>query len=269
MPGGDTPFVTLLTDFGADSPWVGAMKAVLWSIQPEFRIIDVGHSEAPHDIFGGAFTLYRTYKDYPPWTIHLCVVDPGVGGPRRPILAVIDDHYFVGPDNGLFSFAYQFGEVSRVIAITAEHYFRRPVSETFHGRDVFAPIAGWVSKGIDLTRFGEPVEDYVKIPVPVDRVVGESLAKGEVCAIDRFGNLITNVRLETLRLLAEQSGKRRFKVLIAGQEAPMVTGGYGQEQPLFALVNSSNLVEIACNGRSAAEALGLTARGKEVGVMGF
>lgn len=259
--------IALLTDFGYDDPWVGSVKSSLWATNPAVRIADITHSVPPHDIFAGAFTLHRAYRDFPPWSIYLCVVDPGVGSSRRPLIVVAADRYFIGPDNGIFSFIYQHTEVSRVIAITADHYFRRPVSDTFHARDVFAPVAAWMSKGIEGAKFGDPIEDFVRIPIPVDKVVGDTLVRGEVCAIDRFGDLITNIRVETLASFAEQSGKKRFKILVAGQELPLVSGGYTQERPLFALINSSGLVEIAASGKPASEALGITTRGREVGVM--
>lgn len=259
-----SPFITLLTDFGHDEPWVGSLKSVLWSIQPAAKIVDLSHAVPPHDVFAGAFALYRCYRDYPAWTVHLCVVDPGVGGPRRPILVITDDRYFIGPDNGLFSFVYQFDVVHRVLHITAEHYFRRPVSETFHGRDVFAPVAGWLSKGIDSSRFGDEIQDYVKLPVPVDRVTEGGVAEGEVCAVDRFGNLVTNIRQSTLQALRERTGERPLQVALAGRMLPLVSGGYGQEAPLFALVGSAGLLEIAARERSAAELTGVTQRGAKV-----
>lgn len=268
MAGENGPFITLLTDFGTGDPWVGSLKSVLWQMQPAAKVIDITHAVPPHDIFAGAFALYRSYRDYPSWTIHLCVVDPGVGGLQRPLLVITDDRYFIGPDNGIFSFIYQFDVVHKVIHVTADHYFRRPVSETFHGRDIFAPIAAMLSKGIDSTRFGDEVEDYVKLTVPVDRVVGDSLIKGEVCAVDRFGNCITNIRATTMEELAIKTGRHRFKVLVGGQEIPLVTGGYGQDAPLFALVGSSGLLELAANAKSAAQVLGIAGPGKEVGVMG-
>lgn len=264
-----TPFATLLTDFGREDPWVGSIKAALWAIQPDFRIVDISHEVPPHDVFAAAFTLYRCYRDYPSWTINLCVVDPGVGGGRRPIMVVTEDRYFIGPDNGVFSFLYEFDVIYKVIHITADHYFRRPLSQTFHGRDVFAPVAAWLSRGIDSSRFGEVVEDYVRIPVPVDRPSGDNLVAGEVCAVDRFGNLITNVRTSTLAALGRATGKGRFRVLVGGQEIPVVEGGYGQGVPLFALLNASGLLEIAADRRSAAEALGITSRGKEISVESF
>jgi hypothetical protein len=247
---------------------VGSLKSVLWQVQPAFRIIDLSHAVPAHDIFAGAFTLYRCYRDYPSWTIHLCVVDPGVGGARRPILVVTNDRYFIGPDNGIFSFVYANDVVEKVVHVTADHYFRRPLSETFHGRDIFAPIAGWLGKGIDSSRFGEEIDDFVRLEVPQDRIVGESLVKGEICAVDHFGNCITNIRAATLQDLGAKTNRQRFKVLVGGQEIPVVTGGYGQEAPVFALVGSSGLLEIAAKACSAAQVLGVTGRGKEVGVMG-
>ncbi|MEJ2369076.1 MAG: SAM-dependent chlorinase/fluorinase, partial [Acidobacteriota bacterium] len=265
----DAPqFVTLYTDFGWRDPWVGSMKCVLWSIDPALKIVDVTHDIPSHDIFAAAFALFRSYRDYPPRTVHVCVVDPGVGSKRRPILVAGEDHYFVGPDNGVFSFIYAHERVQKVVDISAEHYFRRPVSQTFHGRDIFAPVAGWLAKGIDSSKFGEVIDDYVRIPVPEDRVVGESLVKGEICEVDRFGNLITNIRKTTLDRFAAEAGKKKFKVLLAGQELPLVTGGYAQQEPLFALINSSGLLEIASSSKPASKALGIQGRGKEVGVMG-
>jgi hypothetical protein len=262
-----TPFITLTTDFGTADPWVASLRCALWSVHPEFKICDVTHEVPKHDIVAGAFALYRCYRDFPPRTIHLCVVDPGVGGPRRSILVVAEDHYFIGPDNGVFSYIYERDTVYRVIHITAEHYFRRPVSDTFHARDIFAPVAGQLAKGLDATKFGEVVADYVKVPVPLDSIAGDTLVKGEVCAVDRFGNLVTNIHAQTLQAFAEKSGKGSFKALIAGHEIPIVGGGYDQPRPIFALLGSYGFLEISCSQRSAAEALGVTQRGKEVGVM--
>ncbi len=262
------PIVTLTTDFGHADPWVASVKGVLWTANPDLRICDLSHEVPKHDIISGAFTLYRCFKDFPEWTINMCVVDPGVGGSRRPILVITDGYYFIGPDNGIFSYIYETETVERVYHITADHYFRKPVSGTFHARDVFAPIVGWMSKGIETASFGDLIEDYEKVSVPMDRIVGDNLLKGEICAIDHFGNLITNIRIAMLRELSQKTGKSRFKVLISGRELQILTGGYQQKVDLFALVNSSGLVEISAASKSASVALGITGRGKEVGVMG-
>ena len=262
------PMIALLTDFGRADHWVGSLKAALLGIQPDFKIIDVSHEIARHDVVGGAFALYRSYRDFPPWTVHLAIVDPGVGGPRRPIIVTTDDRWFIGPDNGIFSYIYERDYVSRVIHVTADHYFKKPVSETFHARDVFAPIAGWLTQGIDSTKFGDVIEDFTRLQVPLDRIVGDSLIKGEVCAVDRYGNLVTNIRSATIQTLAEKTGKNKFKLLISGHEMPIVQGGYNQPLQIFGVIGSSDLVEISCNQRSAADVLGITASGKEVGIMG-
>ncbi len=258
--------VTLLTDFGNEDPWVGVMKGVLSSIQPTLRIIDLTHAVPPHDVFSGAFTLYRSYADFPTGTINLCVVDPGVGGERRPLIVQTKDYLFVGPDNGLFSFLYKFDEVRKTIAVEASWYFRKPVSRTFHGRDVFAPVAAWLARGIDPSNFGREINDFAVIPVPVDSIGEDDSIEGEVCAVDRFGNLITNVRRATLDALAVKSGKQGFKVVIAGKELDLTDGGYEQDAPLFALVNSSNLVEIAADAVPASKLLGVEKRGAPVKV---
>ncbi len=269
MTAESSSLVTLLTDFGTDDPWVGSLKSVIWQISPGARIVDVTHSVPAHDVFAGAFALYRCYRDYPEGTVHLCVVDPGVGGARRPILVATAGRFFVGPDNGLFSFIYEFDTVRQVVHLTCDRYFHLPVSGTFHGRDIFAPVAAWLASGVAPSEFGPSVGDGVKLAVPVDRIAGDNLVRGEVCAVDRFGNCITNIRAATLDQFAERTGRRRFKVLVGGQEIPLApAGGYGQDAPVFALMGSSGLLELASNRRSAAQVLGLTGRGKEVGVMG-
>ncbi len=267
MAADPAPFVALYTDFGNDDPWVGELKASLWSVQPQFKILDMTHAIPAHDVTSGAFELFRGSRHLPPWTINIGVVDPGVGGPRRPIMVITENGYFIGPDNGLFSYIYLHDEVHKVLHLTSSHYFRQPVSATFHARDVFAPIAGWLSKGIDSAKLGDEIEDFVRLPVPVDKMVGESLVKGEVRVVDRFGNLVTNIRQATLDELSQKSGKTKFRALVAGHEMPFVQeGGYSQDHQLFALINSSGLVEIACFSKPASEVLGV-GKGKDVGVM--
>ena len=151
--------ITLLTDFGTADYFVGAMKGVIFSINPTARVVDITHEIPPHDIRAGAFTLHAVYKSFPPQTIHVAVVDPGVGSTRRPILVVGGDQFFVGPDNGLFGYVYEREPRCRVFHLTREEYFRRPVSQTFHGRDIFAPVAAALSRGVEPPELGDEIKD--------------------------------------------------------------------------------------------------------------
>ena len=143
----DKKLITMTTDFGLTDYFVAAMKGVIYSINPAAEIVDITHQISPHDIYAAAFTLMCCYKDFPRNTLHLVVVDPGVGSARRPIMVMTDEHNFIGPDNGVFSYIYQREHVNRVVHFTTEHYFRQPVSKTFHGRDVFAACAAYVWTG--------------------------------------------------------------------------------------------------------------------------
>ncbi|MFY9554169.1 MAG: SAM-dependent chlorinase/fluorinase, partial [Blastocatellia bacterium] len=154
--------ITITTDFGEADYFVPAMKGVIYGINPDAEVVDLTHLIPPHDIYAAAFTLMCCYRDFPRNTIHLVVVDPGVGSARRPIMVMVDGYNFVGPDNGVFSYIYQREQVNRVVHFTTEHYFRRPVSNTFHGRDVFAPCAAYVSKLVDWQKMGDEISDPVR-----------------------------------------------------------------------------------------------------------
>jgi len=247
--------IALLSDFGYKDPWVGSMKSAILTQNPEARIIDLCHDLPPHDILAAGFTLLRGYKDFPVYTVFVALVDPSVGGPRRPILVVTEDYYFIGPDNGIFSYIYAAENVRQVYHITSSHYFRQPVSQTFHGRDVFAPIAAWLASGIEPYKFGDPIEDYTKLPVPAEEIDGETI-KGAAVGADHFGNVMTNIRLSTIQEFAARLKVNRFAVSIMGREVPLVGGGYAQKLPLFALLNSANMIEIAAASSPASEVLG-------------
>jgi S-adenosyl-L-methionine hydrolase (adenosine-forming) len=259
-------FIVLLSDFGYRDPWVGLMKCSILLQNPDAPIIDLCHDLPPHDIFTAGFTLFRSYKDFPVYTVFVALVDPGVGGPRRPIIAVTEDYFFVGPDNGIFSFIYANDDVRQVFNITSSHYFRQPVSQTFHGRDIFAPVAAWLSSGIEPIKFGDPIDDYFKLPVPVDEIDGETI-KGAVVGTDHFGNIMTNVRLSTIQEFAARLKVNRFAVSVLGREIPLVGGGYAQKLPLFALLNSANLLEIASASSPASEILGIKSFPLEIRIL--
>src|ERR1044071_9422475 len=174
------PLITLTTDFGEADLFVAVMKGVIFSINPAAEIVDVTHLIPPQDIHAAGFTLMCCYKDFPRNTIHLVVVDPSVGSARRPIMVMTDGYSFSGPDNGIFSYIYQREHVNRVVHFNVEHYFRQPVSNTFHGRDVFAACAAYASKLVDWKMMGEEVTDPVRFSTPTPAVISEKLIRGAV-----------------------------------------------------------------------------------------
>ncbi|MFN3477073.1 MAG: S-adenosyl-l-methionine hydroxide adenosyltransferase family protein [Candidatus Methylomirabilales bacterium] len=256
--------ITLLTDFGLSDPFVGIMKGVILGINPEAHLIDLCHGIPSYDLIQAGFLLKTAYPYFPKGSIHVVVVDPGVGGPRRPIAAFIDGHFFVGPDNGVFSYLYAPGKVSRVVEITASHYFLHPVSATFHGRDIFAPVAAYLSKGIELRHFGRFISDYVHLEVPMPKVQGDTL-HGEVLVVDKFGNLITNIAAPDLEPFLRKGGLR---VRIGDREIQGLSAFYAEveEGELGALVGSTGCLEVFVHRGSAAELLKVE-RGTEVVIL--
>ncbi len=238
--------ITLTSDFGARDAFVASLKGVILKINPSAQMIDVSHEIAPQDVWEAAFTLKSAYNYFPKGTVHLAVVDPGVGSVRRPIIVVTESYYFVGPDNGLFTLIYQEAERVRVHHITATHYFLPNPSQTFHGRDVFAPVAAWLSKGIPSGNFGEEITDYLKLNVPSPKVSPTSI-EGHVVHIDRFGNMITNISLKSVQaLLGEEMDISSLGVTVVGREIKGLKKFYAESAPgeASALINSSGFVEI-------------------------
>jgi len=244
------PIITLTTDFGEADYFVPAMKGVILGVNPSVEVVDLTHMIPPHDIYAAAFTLMCCYRDFPNGTIHVVVVDPGVGTSRRPILVMADDYNFVGPDNGVFSYIYQQNHINRVVQFTAEHYFRQPVSNTFHGRDVFAPCAAYVSKLVDWRMMGEEVSDPVRFNTPTP-VVSEKQIKGSIIHVDRFGNLITNI---TSTELTEQRLLAGARVRVGTHNAARVLRTFSEANPneLFAYFGSAGFLEIGVAKQSAA-----------------
>ncbi len=152
---GRIPIITLLTDYGTRDHFVGSMKGVIHSINPQVNVIDISHEVAPQDIIEAAFLIRSCYTYFPPLTIHVVVVDPSVGSSRKPILVSTENHFFVAPDNGVLSLVYEIDPPTSVVEISAEHYLLPEISKTFHGRDIFAPAAAWLSKGTDISNFGD------------------------------------------------------------------------------------------------------------------
>lgn len=261
------PIVTITTDFGEQDHFVGVMKGVILKINPEAVIVDINHQVNSYDVFDGAFTLAQSYLYFPPETTHLVVVDPGVGSSRRPILARTANYSFVAPDNGVLSLIYEREERVEVRHVTAEHYFLNPVSNTFHGRDIFAPVAAWLSRGVETDKFGEVITDYAKSASPRPKWENEKLVKGVAIKVDKFGNIITNLRPEDVPQLFTENPPR-FRIVISGREVTEIYSSFAMGKPseVFAVVGSSGFLEIATNRGSAAKALNVN-RGTEVAVM--
>jgi S-adenosylmethionine hydrolase len=249
--------ITLLTDFGTVDYFVGAMKGGILSVNPAARIVDITHDIAKHDIESGAFTLMGAYRTFPAATIHVAVVDPGVGSNRRAILVSAGEQFFVGPDNGLFSYIYEREPDARVFHLTNNNYFRQSVSQTFHGRDVFAPVAGALSTGVRPEMFGDEITDYVRLPRPVPVVTSGKTIEASIIHIDRFGNCVTNLTPDHITEAMFAAGA---SVMVNGRKITSYRRFYGEESAepgeLFVIRGSAGYLEIACDRASAARLLG-------------
>ncbi len=258
--------ITLTTDFGFHDHYVGTMKGVILNINPAAEIVDICHAVQSYDVLEGALTLAQAYAYFPAGTVHLVVVDPGVGTARRPIVVDTGRYQFVAPDNGVLSLVYEREERVTVRHVTAEHYFLQPVSATFHGRDIFAPVAGWISKGIDLPKLGDEITDYVRFTLPRPKSAGDKTVKGVVLRVDKFGNLITNFTAEDLKEFSP-GGASAFRMAVGKGEVRALRDTFAAGAPgeVFAIVGSTGFVEIVTNRGSAAHALGAN-KGSEVTV---
>jgi S-adenosyl-L-methionine hydrolase (adenosine-forming) len=243
------------------------MKGVILEIVPEVEIVDISHAVQAFDVLDGALAISQSYSYFPNGTVHVVVVDPGVGSERRPIIASSDAYHFVAPDNGVLSMVYAREERMRVRHITAEHYFRQPVSSTFHGRDIFAPIAAYLAKIVDSHKFGDEIEDYVRLAAPKPKAVAENRLRAVVLKVDKFGNLITNVTPEDVPVLfGAQPGT--FKIVVGNREITNIRSAYaeGTGGEVFGILGSMGYLEIVANRAPAAQITG-AGKGSEVSIL--
>jgi len=249
------PIITLTTDYGTNDHLVGTLKGVILKINPDVTIVDITHEVAPYDLLDGALAIASAYRYFPARTIHVVIVDPGVGTERRPLLVSGETQYFVAPDNGVLSLVYEQETALLVRHATAEHYFLQPVSKTFHGRDIFAPVAGWLSKGWQSASMGEEINDYKRFALPKPKAA-EGVTQGTVLRMDHFGNLITNFRPDDMPDGALKSGT--LKMQVNGKEVKRLVETFAQGEPgePVALVGSSGFIEIAVNKGNAARVVG-------------
>ncbi len=237
--------ITLMTDFGYKDIFVGAIKGVIYGINPDAKVVDITHGITRHNVKEAALRLNEYFRYFPHGTIHVVVVDPGVGSPRRPILVECDGHYFIGPDNGVFTKVIKSSQETMMVRhITASHYFIPPRGNTFHGRDVFAPVAAWLSKGTRIDSLGDAIEDYMLIDLPEPRVEG-SQATGEVIYSDGFGNAVTNITAEDIERVRETKPGGPVRVLLKGGQTDMVEYfEQGNDRRPHGIINSSGYLEI-------------------------
>lgn len=238
--------ITLTTDFGPGE-YVAAMKGVILTINPQALIVDISHQVEPQDILGGAFVLAAATPHFPPNTIHVAVVDPGVGTGRRTLLVETPQARFLAPDNGLLGLALE-GKQCRAWELTQPRYWRQAVSATFHGRDIFAPAAAHLSLGVSPQEMGRPVTEMVKALLPPVEMSAGEVVRGQVVYVDRFGNLITNLRREHLP-------PGEVMVEVAGRTMRGLSTHYQTGAGLVAFMGSSGYLEIAAPNSSSARLL--------------
>ncbi|HUA67081.1 MAG TPA: SAM-dependent chlorinase/fluorinase [Candidatus Saccharimonadales bacterium] len=242
--------ITLTTDFGIRDWFVGTMKGVVLGINPRAAIVDLTHEIPPGDIRAGAFALMAGYRYFPKGTVHVVVVDPGVGGRRRAIAVQTANYFFVGPDNGVLSWALAREKIKAIQQLENLKHFLKTISQTFHGRDIFAPVAAHLSRGLPLKQLGRELKNYARLPWP-ELARQRNEIRGEVVYIDRFGNAITNISAELIpkkrKITCETLGKRKVRCLLTS-----FYGAVPANSPV-AVIGSSGFLEIAINLGSTAE----------------
>jgi len=243
------PILTLTTDFGLADHYVGVMKGVILGICPQAQLVDISHQAGRFAIEEGAYLIAQAYRYFPKKTVHVVVVDPGVGSARRPILMEAAGQYFVAPDNGVLARIYA-REKHKVRLISNQRYFRHPVSRTFHGRDIFAPVAAHLAAGVAPARMGKSIADYLRPPFEKPRQTGPRTWVGRILKIDRFGNVVTNFHADEFPGVEE--------LTIGRAKARRLLGSYAEAQPgeLFVIVGSAGYLEVSMNQGSAAEKMG-------------
>lgn len=248
--------ITLLTDFGLSDPYAGIMKGVIGTIDPAAVIVDLTHDIPARDVQGAAYALFPAFSYFPKGSIHVVVVDPGVGGARKILALAAGGHVFLAPDNGVLTLIFQNDAVESLFSVENVRYFRQPVSRTFHGRDIFAPVAAHLHKGLRLEKLGPPVAaaDCVLLDLPRPRTIPGREIRGAVVRVDRFGNLITNIRDSHVAETFAGSAPRFLTVTVRNRAIRGLSGTYGDApaEQLLALCGSSGWIEIAVSQGSAA-----------------
>ncbi|HEX9971645.1 MAG TPA: SAM-dependent chlorinase/fluorinase [bacterium] len=243
--------ITLLTDFGESDGFVGAMKGVILSINPDAGIVDLSHQIYSHDIEAGSFILFNSYHFFPPGTIHVAVVDPGVGSERRILAVATDRYFFIAPDNQVLKYIFNSDETLTVVEVLNRQFFLKRISQTFHGRDVFAPVAAHLSLGLPIRKLGNVILDYDRGAVDQPVETKQKIA-GKIIHIDKFGNLITNISENQLQ-------KPILSIIVGSYQMSHLSKSYADVEigkPL-AIIGSSGFLEIAVRNDNAQKQLSI------------
>jgi S-adenosyl-L-methionine hydrolase (adenosine-forming) len=258
--------ITLTTDFGTRDPYAGIMKGTILTANPHARIIDITHEIPKHDITNASFTLGQAYEYFPEGTVHVGVVDPEVGESRKNIVILTEHYIFVGPDNGIFTMVLTKEKTLDIREIKNPPFVLEKISNTFHGRDVFSPCSAWLSAGSNFSEVGPEMKNLKHLKYPKVSQSGSSL-KGEVVAIDSFGNMITNISEHTLRSF---SGKKKIEIYFAAERFTSIMRHYNDvpQNTTLVLIGSSGYMEISMNGQSAKDYF-MTSVGSPVTVRKF
>lgn len=241
--------ITLTTDFGNDDPYVAVMKGVILDLNPEVTIVDICHNIKPQNIAQAAYILSTTYHYFPRGTVHIAVVDPGVGTERQAVLLITSQAFFLGPDNGVLSYIVEesLPEIE-AIALTNPHFWLSPLSNTFHGRDIFAPAAAHLSLGVSPYEFGDVISSVAAISIPHPQIGEDGVLIGRVIHIDRFGNLVSDIKRENLP-------RGRIFIEVSGHIIDDLSSSYEDEEELLAIIGSGERLEVSLRNGSAARFL--------------
>jgi len=251
------PIIAMLTDFGTRDHYAGSLKGVVLTLCPDAVLVDISHDIPPHDILTGALELAACYRFFPPGTIFLTVVDPGVGSARLGLAAEAGDYRFVAPDNGVLTAVFAETPPKRVVSLTERRFARPTISKTFEGRDRFAPAAAWLARGAEVKALGSAVREFVRLDIPQPQQEGDRIA-GAVLRVDRFGNLVTNIPRAMVERLA---GRGPIRITVGATSVDRLVETYAgvAAGAICALFGGSDYLEIAENGGDAATRLGLAA----------
>ncbi|MBW1841258.1 MAG: SAM-dependent chlorinase/fluorinase [Deltaproteobacteria bacterium] len=247
--------VTLLTDFGTRDAYVGVMKGVILSIGPTSTIVDITHHIDPQDVRQAAYTISASYKYFPKGTVHLIVVDPGVGSERTILAVEMAGHFFLAPDNGVLTPLLDEGKIEAIVSVDDSRFFLEPVSRTFHGRDIFAPAGAHIAMGVAVKDLGTLIDrkDLVRVDIPKPFVSDKGELIGAIVSFDRFGNLLSNIDSDHIAAFCGSDAENRLQILFRGDRINSLSGVYSEAEPMrpLAVIGSFGYLEISVNLGSA------------------